>query len=560
MNTHKLFSITLKEQKTNLSFKLLFFLCFCFSQLALSSSVSEGLNGNLVSVEWLEKNIMRDDVLVIDASAAQMFAAQHIPSAINIDMMRRRNASVSETEKIYQSSGISPDKKVVIYDQGDPMMATRLFFDLYYNGFPESNLFVLDGGFSKWKESENSVSNKATPSPKKGSFNITKSNTDVLAKLPEFLTATGDQKNNSMVNALDAESHFGESQWFDRPGHMPNSTLLPTSDFYNEDKTFKSPDEIQQMLDYLGVKTDQHIYTYCGGGITASVPFFAIKFIMKYPNVKLYAGSELEWLQDKRELPFWTYDAPFLMRKTNWLKTWGGRMMRMYGVSQVSFVDVRPSKEFDKTHLPFALNVPSELFKRNLNNPEKLAEILGLAGVNPTHEAVVISGEGLSEHSALAYLMLKRLGHKQVSIFIDSFEQSAQQGFALMDTAAAVNSKKKQLDWPTPPVKYIAGSSREVMITDHKNTKGVYPKVFIASGKNIPAKVPEGSVVHLPYTDLLNTDGTAKTANDIWGILAKAGIPRYAELISFSDNPGEAAVNYFMLKLMGYPDVKVLVN
>jgi len=51
---------------------------------------------------------------------------------------------------------------------------------------------------------------------------------------------------------------------------------------------------------------------------------------------------------------------------------------------------------------------------------------------------------------------------------------------------------------------------------------------------------------------------TPKAAKDIWAALVKAGLPRYAEIISFSDDPGEAAANYFILKLMGYPDVKVL--
>ena len=37
------------------------------------------------------------------------------------------------------------------------------------------------------------------------------------------------------------------------------------------------------------------------------------------------------------------------------------------------------------------------------------------------------------------------------------------------------------------------------------------------------------------------------------------GVPRYAALVCFSDDPGEAAANYFILKLMGYPDIKVLV-
>lgn len=71
--------------------------------------------------------------------------------------------------------------------------------------------------------------------------------------------------------------------------------------------------------------------------------------------------------------------------------------------------------------------------------------------------------------------------------------------------------------------------------------------------------MPHGKVIHVPYTELLNADGTPKAANDLWNTLVKAGVPRYAEIVSFSDDPGEAAANYFILKMMGYPDVKVLV-
>ena len=61
----------------------------------------------------------------------------------------------------------------------------------------------------------------------------------------------------------------------------------------------------------------------------------------------------------------------------------------------------------------------------------------------------------------------------------------------------------------------------------------------------------------MPYTELLNADGSPKPAKDIWSIIAKAGVPRYAEIVCFSDDPGEAAVNYYILKLMGFPDIKV---
>ena len=34
------------------------------------------------------------------------------------------------------------------------------------------------------------------------------------------------------------------------------------------------------------------------------------------------------------------------MREANWLKTWGSKTMRMYGVSRVSVVDVLPADVF----------------------------------------------------------------------------------------------------------------------------------------------------------------------------------------------------------------------
>jgi len=293
--------------------------------------------------------------------------------------------------------------------------------------------------------------------------------------------------------------------------------------------------------------------------VAASVPYFALKFMLNYPKVKLYKESEMGWLSDERELPYWTYDAPFLMRETNWLQFWGGARIRTFGGAQVSIVDVRPADAFNQGHVPFALNIPADVFKANLTNPDKLAEILGPAGVNASLEAVVISGAGLTKDSALAFVMLERLGQRKVTVFMDSLEKWAQRGFAVTKDGTAVGPQKVPQDLSIPPTTYPGNFRKDVIIADPKSTQGLYPKVFIASGKNVPAKAQDGAVVHVPYTDLLNADGSPKAAKDIWNILAKAGVPRYAELVCFSDDPGEAAANYFLLKLMGYPDVKVLV-
>jgi 3-mercaptopyruvate sulfurtransferase SseA len=519
--------------------------------LALPSTAAEGTEGNLVNVQWLEKNRANADVLILDASPTQTYTAGHIPGAVSVDIMTwygLREIPVAAMEKLYQSWGVSPGKKIVLYDQGGTFLATRLFYSLFYHGFPAKDLLLLDGGLSKWQEAGLPVTKEVSPVPTKGSFTITKVNEDAGVDLPEFLIASGDPANSVCVEALGADWHFGQVAPFDRAGHIPHGVLLPSDDFFNPDKTFKSPEEIRKMLSYLGLRPEQQIYTYCGGGMAASVPFFAIRFLANYPKVKLYTGSELEWLSDERGLPYWTYDAPFLMREARWLQFWGGPIIRRFGGASVSIVDVRPADAFQQGHVPLALNIPADVFKTHLASPEKLAGVLGASGVDASHEAVVVSGAGLTKDAALAFVMLENLGQKKASVFVDSMEKWSQSGFALTKDATKL-----------PPASYPGNVRKDVIIADPKSTRGVYPKVFIASGKDVPAKAQDGKVVHVPYTDLLNADGTPKAAKDIWNILAKAGVPRYGELVCFSDDPGEAAVNYFILKLMGYPDIKVLV-
>ena len=537
--------------------KSIHWLRIAFAGLLLAAHSALAAPANLVGVEWLQKNLASPDLLLLDASPAPVHAKGHIPGAVNVDVFTfgGRSMTNAEMEKLIQSWGVSPGRKIVLYDTGGTYFATSLFFDLYYNGFPPADLLVLDGGLAKWRSAGGAVTADPTPAPKPGTFRVA-TREDVRVRLPEFLVASGDPANNVLVEALEPAQHFGGAKFFDRPGHIPNAILTPTADFYNADKTFKSPEEIRRMLAYLGITPDKQLHTHCGGGIAASVPFFAAKFMLDYPKVKLYKESQLEWLRDDRGLPFWTYDAPNLTREKAWLQGWGNQMIRSFGVSKLSVVDVRPAATFKQSHVPFAINVPAEVFKRNLATPAKLGDALGAAGVVAADEAVIVSEGGLNPDSALAFVMLEKLGQKRVSVLADSVDDWGFAGLPLNKATDAADPKK-----PTqviPPTTYPVKLRPDVMIESPKATQGAYPKVFLASGKSAPAKAPDGKVIHVPYTDLVNANGSPKAAKDIWAVLSKAGVPRYAEIIVYADDPGEAAVNYVVLKMMGYPDVKVL--
>lgn len=519
----------------------------------------EGAGGPLVSVQWLEKNLKRNDVLLIDASPAKLHAAGHIPGAVNVDLFSfgGREVPAAEMERRIQSWGVSAGKKIVLYDQGGTYLATSLFFDLYYHGFPAEGLAVLDGGFAKWQAAGGAVTKEATPTPKPGTFRVAKLKEDVRVRLPEFLVASGDPANNALVEALEPAQHFGGAQFFDRAGHIPNAILTPVPDFYNADKTFKSAEEIRRMLAYLGIKPEQQVYTHCGGGIAASLPFFAARFMLDYPKVKLYKESQLEWLRDDRGLPFWTYDAPNLTRDKSWLNGWGNQMLRSFGVAKLSVVDVRPEASFKQSHVPFAINIPAHVFKSHLATPAKLAEVLGAAGVDAAYEVVIFSAGGLNPDAALAFVLLEKLGQKRISVLSDSLDDWGFAGFPMEKETD--DPKKAVRGLFIRPTTYPVDLRSGVVIRDSQPIEGLYPKIYLASGKLLPAKVPDGKVIHVPYAELLNANGTPKAAKDIWNTLAKAGLPRYAEIITFSDDPGEAAANYVILKLMGYPDIKVLV-
>jgi len=350
------------------------------------------------------------------------------------------------------------------------------------------------------------------------------------------VAASGDTAGSVLVDALGPGYYYGGAAFFDKAGHIPHAVLMSAEDFYNPDKTFKAPSEIRAMAAHLGIRPEQQVHAHCGGGGAAAVPYFALRHLAGYPKVKLSIESQMGWLRDDRDLPFWTYAAPSMMREAEWLASWGGRMMRMYGIARMSVVDVRAPEAYARGHLPFAVNVPGEAFRDA--DAGRLAERLGQSGVDASYEAVVVSGGGLTRDAALAYLRLERLGQGRVSIFMDSLESPdlldrlARKGFAVTKDATVVGKPQKPTDMAVAPAKYSASPREDIALAAVPANGGGAPKIFIASGATVPARAVEGRVVHVAYQELLKADGTPKAAADIWAVLAKAGVSRYAELVT----------------------------
>jgi len=502
----------------------------------------------LVDVAWLQQALAAGNVLVLDAQPVKLHEAGHIPGAVHVDLFAYGpdEADAQAMQRRIQSWGVSPGRTVVIYDHGGSYLAPRLYYELLYRGHPPERLHLLDGGMAKWRAVGGTVTQGKTAPPAAGSFSV-RQRAEVRADLPEVLVAAGDAQRHALVDALEPEMYYGATKFFDRAGHLPHAVSWPTAEFFNADKTFKSSEEIRAMASHLGLRPEQQVYTYCGGGIAAAVPFFALKLIAGYPQVKLYVGSQLDWVRDARELPLWTYAAPHLARSAPWLASWTNPMLRAYGVTKLNILDVRSAEAFASGHIPAARNVPALVFGETLRQPNALRPRLEAEGLQPAHETVIVSERGLDKSSALAFLALQSLDMPRVSVLMTGTDEWALRGlpWAKQSTAAV-------------PTRF--GEGGRTVVTRFADAPGRLPRVYIASGAALPVDAPPGAVIHLPASRLVNDDGSVKPAADLWVAISKAGVPRHAQLVFVADDIGEAAMNYYVFQLMGYTNLRVLLR
>jgi len=81
----------------------------------------------------------------------------------------------------------------------------------------------------------------------------------------------------------------------ERAGHIPSAIHLNYELALNEDKTFKSFEELQKIYSEKGITPNKSIIPYCAIGGRSSHTWFVLKYLLGYPNVRNYDGSWNEW-------------------------------------------------------------------------------------------------------------------------------------------------------------------------------------------------------------------------------------------------------------------------
>tara|TARA_R110002096_G_scaffold435770_1_gene662545 strand:- start:18477 stop:19388 length:912 start_codon:yes stop_codon:yes gene_type:complete len=265
---------------------------------------------SLVSTDWLSRKLNNPNVKIIDASwhmpaanrnAVKEYKHAHIPSAVFFDIDDISNTDsplphmMPSADKMVHrmlGKGIDNSNHIVIYDNSDLGSAARAWY--MFKTFGHEKVSILNGGFQKWL-SEDRPTDNTTRRVSRGSFNAIKDD-NAVRSIDQVLKNLISKK-EQVIDARSNGRFLGtspEPRAELKSGHMPHSFNVPFNQLLNEDKTYKSKNEIKQIFIDSGVDLNQKIITSCGSGITACVLLFSLHLIGHHEN-SLYDGSWAEW-------------------------------------------------------------------------------------------------------------------------------------------------------------------------------------------------------------------------------------------------------------------------
>ena len=246
-------------------------------------------------------------VRVIDIRPPKDFAANHIPGAVNAPYGKWRGPATNPGElpdhdklvALVQSLGLTPETHAVVVSHGkdttDFGAMARVYWTLKSLGLKE--LSILNGGLKEWEAAKLPYSNVAiqvAPSTYAPTFDASWLSTR------EEISQSLKLSNAVLVDSRPDAFYQGKTQApaAKLAGTLPGAVQLDFNQWF-EPKTsrFVDADKAQEIAARIHVPEGQNAVAFCNTGHWAATDWFGLSEVAGIPNVKLYAGSMVDWTQ-----------------------------------------------------------------------------------------------------------------------------------------------------------------------------------------------------------------------------------------------------------------------
>jgi len=263
----------------------------------------------LVSTDWVDEHRSDDNVRIVESDEDLLLYQQgHIREAVRIDWQTdlqdqtiRDYLSKDSFAELCASKGISNDSTVVFYGDKNNWWACYAFWAFKLYG--HEKCLIMDGGRRRWELDDREFVREPEPDYPRGTYEAKDPDLSIRAFRDEVLQHQAAGK--SMIDVRSPGEYTGELLHMEdypqegalRAGHIPGAASVPWSRAVNDDGTFKSEAELEQLyLNEAGLKRDgDTIIAYCRIGERSSHTWFVLKYLLGFDNVKNYDGSWTEW-------------------------------------------------------------------------------------------------------------------------------------------------------------------------------------------------------------------------------------------------------------------------
>ena len=258
-------------------------------------------DGMTVDIDWIAAHVDDPDVRVIEVDVSRAaYDEGHIPGAVLWNAythLRDGNYSLvelAELQRLLSGSGISLERCVVLYGYAAPLG----FWLLKAHG--HENVRILMGSRDQWGRAGREWSTEVSD-PAVAAHPPLVVDTHLLASR-QAVEAAIDDPSAVLLDVRAPSEYSGERFWpsgatedVGRPGHVPGAVNVPIDLLRTEGGAFTAPERFRSLLEQANVTEDKAVITYCTIGNRASEVWFALKFLLGYPDVRVYYGSWVDW-------------------------------------------------------------------------------------------------------------------------------------------------------------------------------------------------------------------------------------------------------------------------
>ncbi len=268
--------------------------------------------GGLISTDALAQRLTAREVTLIDLrSDLNQYLADHLPGAVYLHYETLRASSrgvpadVLSGENyaaIWSRLGIRRDRPVVVYSSGDAQDFNATFLTWLLSGFRHPEVYVLDGGYGKWK-AEGRPLDRSYPEIAAVQYAVEPYMLEQIAG--EHIHHMLGQKDIVIVDVRPADQFNGTAGAQVRRGRIPGAVNRFWHDnlvTVNGVTQWKPVEVLRKEYAEKGITPDRTVIVYCNTGTEASHAYFALKHLLGYPKVLVYVPSWTEW-SEKSEWP-----------------------------------------------------------------------------------------------------------------------------------------------------------------------------------------------------------------------------------------------------------------